>query len=136
MEWLIENTISVCNRCIAWADGFFEKIAGILFEKKKVSILMTILLTLAMVAVMYLLNRHTTLIVDDYGYSFNQTGQRFSSMQEVFVRLWRHYFDWGGRVVVHFFAIMFLWIGKSVFNVFNTLAFISMVFMMSVTCIS
>ena len=130
MEWLIENTISVCNRCIAWADGFFEKIAGILFEKKKVSILMTILLTLAMVAVMYLLNRHTTLIVDDYGYSFNQTGQRFSSMQEVFVRLWRHYFDWGGRVVVHFFAIMFLWIGKSVFNVFNALAFISMVFVM------
>lgn len=130
MGRLIENSIHACSWCIAWADCLFEKIAGFLFEKKRISIFMTILLSLIMIVVMYLLNLHTTLIVDDYGYSFNQTGQRFSNMQEVFVRLWRHYFDWGGRVVVHFFAIMFLWIGKSVFDIFNTLAFMSMVFIM------
>ena len=117
-------------KALSRGDFLFEKWADSVFQKKNISLGIVIFLLLLMVVVIYLLNLHTTLIVDDYGYSFNSRGERYTSLSEVFTRLWLHYFQWGGRVVVHFFAIVFLWIGKPIFNICNTIAFLITVCMM------
>ncbi len=130
MERLIENSIGLCGRGIAYVDSLFTQFTEAAFRKNKFSLVLSILLGIIMVAVMYLFNHHTTLILDDYGYSFNLQGQRVSSIEDIVVFLWHHYFTWGGRVVVHFIAMVFLWLGKSVFDIFNTAAFIAMTFIM------
>lgn len=75
---------------------------------------------------------------DDYLYSFVWPGQsmfiplpegavRVSSWHDLFLSQWSHYFTWGGRTVAHVIAQFFLWIGKGVFNVFNSVVAIILV---------
>ena len=33
--------------------------------------------------------------------------------------MYAHYLSWGGRIITHFIATVFLMIGKPVFNIFN-----------------
>lgn len=67
---------------------------------------------------------------DDYLYSFVWQGkpefipltnnaERISSVHDLFVSQWSHYFTWSGRTVNHTLAQFFLWMGKDFFNVFN-----------------
>ena len=93
MERVIENCFSLCGRGIAYADSLFTKFSDLVFRKNKIALIASVLLVLIMVVVMYLLNHHTTLIVDDFAYSFNAKGQRVGSVEEIVVRMWRHYFD-------------------------------------------
>lgn len=130
MEKVLRNGIDAVLFVQNWINDKFTRMSTYCCRNRKASIALSVLLLLALLVVMYLLNRHTTLIVDDYGYSFNYEGRRFTSLQEVFIRLWHHYFEWGGRVVVHFIAIVFLWAGKPIFDIFNTFAFLGMVCMM------
>lgn len=75
------------------------------------------------------------LIWDDYVYSyvFNEHSflkslpfdtQRIKGLKDIFLSQYNHYFSWGGRLVAHSIAQLFLWIGKEIFNVFNALIFI------------
>lgn len=130
MEKVLRNGIDAVLFVQNWINDKFTRMSTYCCRNRKASIALSVLLLLALLVVMYLLNRHTTLIVDDYSYSFNYEGRRFTSLQEVFIRLWHHYFEWGGRVVVHFIAIVFLWAGKPIFDIFNTFAFLGMVCMM------
>ena len=76
---------------------------------------------------------------DDYVYSFIWSGQsiykplppdvaRVASWQDLFRSQWSHYFTWGGRTVAHVLAQFFLWKGKVLFNIANTLISILLVF--------
>lgn len=69
---------------------------------------------------------------DDYVYSFVWEGhpmyepmsvqvQRLSSINDLIVSQWSHYFTGNGRTVSHIIAQLFLWLGKDIFNVFNAL---------------
>ncbi len=69
---------------------------------------------------------------DDYVYSFVWQGHseyvpltegavRLSSLSDLFISQWSHYFTWSGRTVSHTIAQLFLWLGKDIFNVFNAL---------------
>ena len=78
---------------------------------------------------MYLMNYHTMLIVDDYALSFVHE-HRIASFSDIFTLLYEQYFGWGGRTIAHFFATLFLWIGKPIFNVFNTIAYIGLILLM------
>ncbi len=81
----------------------------------------------------YILNYLTPMAFgDDYVYSFIWQGHseyeplidpvvRVSSLNDLQVSLWRHYFTWSGRTVSHFLTQFFLWLGKDVFNIFNSL---------------
>ena len=120
MEKVLRNGIDAVLFVQNWINDKFTRMSTYCCRNRKASIALSVLLLLALLVVMYLLNRHTTLIVDDYGYSFNYEGRRFTSLQEVFIRLWHHYFEWGGRVVVHFIAIVFLWAGKPILLVCQT----------------
>lgn len=90
----------------------------------------------------YILNFLTPLSFgDDYVYSFIWQGQseyeplsedavRISSLRDLFVSQWSHYFTWSGRTVNHTLAQVFLWAGKDVFNFFN--AFISVLLIVEI----
>lgn len=67
---------------------------------------------------------------DDYIYSFvweghamgvplSEHARRIQSFGDIFYSLKLHYMTWGGRMVAHFFAMFFLWVGKGWFNVVN-----------------
>lgn len=81
---------------------------------------------------LYILNYLTPMSFgDDYVYSFMWQGEvmskpipadaaRISSWKDLFASQWLHYFTWGGRAIAHVLIQLFLWIGKNVFNFFNT----------------
>ncbi len=130
MEQTIEKILVFFDKRLTQFDSLFEKFSNAVFQKKTLSFGISIFLLFMILAVMYLFNLHTTLIVDDYNYSFNLTGKRYTSIQETFPFLYHHYFSWGGRVIVHFFAIFFLWAGKPIFNICNAFAFLGLISLM------
>lgn len=76
-------------------------------------------------AVMLLLNVHTPLMMDDYDYSFSwSTGERLAGLSDIAASQAAHYRLWGGRSVVHALAQLFLYLGKPVFNIANTLMYL------------
>ncbi len=67
---------------------------------------------------------------DDYIYAFIWQGNpmsvpltedavRVTSLKDIFVSQWLHYFTWGGRTVAHVLVQFFMWTGKNLFNFFN-----------------
>lgn len=71
--------------------------------------------------ILYGLNLHTPLMMDDYDYSFSwKTGKPLAGIADVLASQAEHYRIWGGRSVVHTLAQLFLLWGKPVFNVANT----------------
>ena len=73
---------------------------------------------------------------DDYAYAFIWDGehggnlingigerQRVESVTDIFESQYSHWHTWGGRVIAHFFAQLFIWIGKTYFDVVNTILF-------------
>ena len=85
------------------------------------------LMALAMLA-FFSLNLLTRVMRDDYSYTFNfVTKARISSFADIFQSLGIHYTHVNGRLPVHFFAHLFLWLGKGVFNLVNTAAFAGLV---------
>ncbi len=83
-------------------------------------------LTLALIGVlMYLLNAHTPLMMDDYDYSFSwATGERLAGVGDILASQAVHYRIWGGRSVTHFLAQLFLYLGKPVFNLANAAMYV------------
>lgn len=81
----------------------------------------------------FILNALTPLSFgDDYVYSFIWEGHsiyeplsenaiRVSSFNDLFESQVLHYFTWSGRIVNHTLEQFFLWVGKSAFNICNTL---------------
>ena len=82
--------------------------------------LMTAALLAGIFALLFLLNVHTPLMMDDYDYSFSwSTGARLAGIGDILASQAAHYRLWGGRSVTHFLAQLFLYLGKPVFNVCN-----------------
>lgn len=76
----------------------------------------------------YLLNINTHLTADDFCYSFiNNSNTRVSNILDIINSQITHYFNWGGRSVVHFLAQLFLLIGKPIFNIINSIAYIAFI---------
>lgn len=84
-----------------------------------------LLLLVAIACVMYPLNAHTPLQMDDYDYSVSwATGKPLAGVVDVFASQAAHYRLWGGRSVVHTLAQLFLYWGKGVFSAANTAAYL------------
>lgn len=76
----------------------------------------------------YLLNRHIPMISDDYDYSFIfHTRSRLGSLLDIINSQYRYYTLWGGRVVPQALSQLFLFIGRPVFQVINSIAGILLV---------
>ncbi len=77
---------------------------------------------------LYYLNANAPFFADDYGYSFIWgTDDRVASIRDVFVSQYAHYFTWGGRSVAHVLAQTFLYLGKPIFDVANSLVFLFLI---------
>ena len=85
-----------------------------------------IIIILSIVALLYYgLCHFTPLAFDDYAYSFSlYDNQRISSIDDILKSLLIHYNEMNGRIVSHFFAYLFLWIDKNVFDLVATFFFI------------
>jgi hypothetical protein len=63
--------------------------------------------------IFYLMCAHTPLMMDDYDYSFSwATGEKLTSLSDIFASQIAHYSLWGGRSVTHFLVQLFLLMGN------------------------
>lgn len=96
------------------------------------SLLLTIVLLFAIGALMYVLNRQTPLCRDDYSYSYTfavkENKFRITNIKELVDSQINHYKVMNGRAVTHTLAQTFLMFDKSVFDFFNALVFVWLVF--------
>lgn len=101
-------------------------------KKSKTVALVTLLALLLIIAVqMYVLNIQTPLCRDDYSYSYTfavtEGKYKISNIKDVIESQINHYKVLNGRVITHTICQSFLIFDKSVFNVFNTVAFVLLV---------
>ena len=87
----------------------------------------------------YILNQLMPLAYgDDYVYSFvweghslyeplSESAMRVTSWKDLYASQVLHYFTWSGRFVNHILAQGFLWAGKSIFNICNSLIVVLLV---------
>ena len=107
-------------------NNFINRNLSRFYENTKIDKALFFFLILLIGVGMYILNHYTTLIVDDYNYSFS-LGHRTTGIMDIFQSQYNHYFTWGGRVVVHTIAQFFLMYDKAVFDIANTFAYLAMV---------
>lgn len=114
----MENIASVVT---ARVKRFLERMEG----HARVRMVLFFVLLVLIGGVMFLLNAHTPLMMDDYDYSFSwATGERINGLTDIFASQAAHYRLWGGRSVVHALAQLFLSMDKMVFNAANTLMYL------------
>lgn len=83
------------------------------------------------------------MVGDDFSYAFIWDGdhmgnlmdnigprERIHSLHDILVSQWSHYFTWGGRTPSMLFIQLFAWLGKSWFNLANTLVFTLLMLML------
>ena len=74
---------------------------------------------------MLFFNSMTNYIQDDYQLLYDSlNGNRINSINSIFSNLKYMYFNWGGRVLAHFFTYLFLMLPKWIFNVVNSVIYI------------
>lgn len=75
----------------------------------------------------YALNRYFPIILDDWTYSMNVNGEKIGSFSEIIEYQYLHYFNWGGRSVVHTIAQLMLAAGVFWGDVINSIGYIVLV---------
>ena len=84
---------------------------------------------------MLLCNIFTSMIADDYSYSYSWvTGQRISSIGDIITSLKAHYMVTNGRLIAHFFAHLFLWMPHIIFKFCNAGIFLLLLYLMYQIC--
>ena len=99
-------------------------------------------LTFLIIALIFFMrNCLLPLAADDYSYAFVWDGagrgnilegvpdtiERVNSLDDLITSQWSHYMTWGGRTPAHTLVQLFVWIGKPLFNVLNTMMFVALI---------
>ena len=70
------------------------------------------------------LNNFTPMWNDEFAYSFiGGTDKKVSGFIDIIKSRYYYFQNWTGRNIIHFIVQLFCWLGKDVFNMFNTLVF-------------
>ena len=108
------------------------------YWNKSNNYLFTWLALLICISYFFLCNFFYPMMSDDYAIFFIWDGahggniagmqpghiwQRIESLSDVLISLSSMYMTWGGRMESWFIAQFFLWVGKPIFNIFNTIMF-------------
>lgn len=101
---------------------------------KRVSSVILLILLVAIIGVQfYILNTNTPYCRDDYSYSYTfavkENKFRIENFRQVIDSQINHYKVVNGRAVTHTLAQTFLMFDKSVFNAFNTIAFLLLLYL-------
>ncbi len=77
----------------------------------------------------YFMNSLYPIYIDDWSYTFKlgDDGNRISGIKDIFVSQYNHYFEWGGRSVVHVIAQYLLYIDKVWADLLNSIAYVALV---------
>ena len=99
-------------------------------------------ITFALIALIFFVrNCLLPLAADDYSYAFVWDGdgignilagvpdtiERVDSVGDLIQSQWSHYMTWGGRTPAHTLIQLFVWLGKGLFDVLNTLMFAALI---------
>lgn len=96
----------------------------------KRSALMILLVSLVY-AMIYVLNYIYPLFLDDWNYSFVfMESKRVSSLSDIFISQYNHYFAWGGRTVVHIICQALLMLDFFWICVLNAAAYVALLYVM------
>lgn len=69
-------------------------------------------------------------ISDDYTYMYKYDNfERIKNISDIFLSMKDHYFLWGGRVLAHSLASVFLLIPKNIFNICNSIMYTIFIYM-------
>ncbi|WP_318627906.1 DUF6056 family protein [Paenibacillus polymyxa] len=101
-------------------------------DDKYLNIYRLIIITLAVSMYLYMLriNYFVPYWNDEFAYSFIMgTNQKIESLTDIFQSQNYLYHNWTGRVIVHFFVQLFLWLGKDVFNIVNAFFYVLLLFL-------
>ncbi len=91
---------------------------------------MQMLTLLAMFAIMFLFNRLTLKLADDYQYAFSfATNERLTRFGDIFESLLEHGRGVNGRYFGHFFTQLFLMLPDIVFDILNSFVFVTTIFL-------
>ncbi len=113
-------------------DPLFHKTQSTnLMDQAFTSRWMLVLVLAFIFACMLFLNLKTPLIADDYLYAVFDH-RPLSSISEIISSMTKHYCEWGGRVLVHGVAQLFLMQNHVVFAVCNAVVFTFLVFIICV----
>lgn len=93
-------------------------------NKKKLLIISSLIFI-----VMFILNCYTPLIADDFGYSLNLSKEHLTGIKDIINFQILHYRFWGGRIVAHTLAQIFLLFPKMIFNTLNSLCFCFLIYL-------
>lgn len=84
---------------------------------------------------MLLCNRFMPMVADDFSYSYSwATGERIRSIGDIIGSLRVHYRATNGRVIAHFFAQLFLWLPRILFQFCNAGIFLLLMLLMYRLC--
>ena len=83
-----------------------------------------ILIILFLMLIILSLNTFTPMWNDEFAYSFiGGTDKKVSGFIDIIKSQYYYFQNWTGRNIIHFIVQLFCWLGKDVFNMFNTLVF-------------
>lgn len=100
---------------------FIDKKMDIAFNSENLRKIFFAAILFSVAYVMYGFNRHTPLIADDMVLASFVREHNFYEIVDAF---YDYYMYWGGRIVVHIFAMFFLSLDKNIFNAANTLMYV------------
>lgn len=93
-------------------------------NKKVVKHLFSIVLLGIILVSIFILSYLQPIYADDYNYAFIfGTSERISSFSDIFKSLGIFYNSWGGRVIPMFLSHLFLWWGRGIFAICNTIVY-------------
>lgn len=80
---------------------------------------------------MFYLNSRTPLTCDDFCYAFSfDTGERITSIGQIFGSMIAHRISINGRLVAHFMVQIFVLLPKVIFNVLNSVMFVALIYLL------
>ena len=99
--------------------------------KKKIPFIILIIVLLSVFGFIYVFNYNTEFVTDDFIYQyvfenrFPTTSSRLiSNPLEIFESMANHWRLWGGRVTVHFLLQFAFMLGRTFFDIFNSIMFV------------
>lgn len=104
-------------------ENYSQKISSF-FENNYIRKLFFFASILIVFALIYLLNYLHPLFGDDWMYGVNANG-RITTFLEILEAQYKHYFDWGGRTIVHIIAQSLILLGSPWDDLLNSIAFVA-----------
>ncbi len=124
----------------------FDRATDKISKSKRINLVLIAVICVASFSMVLFLNSMSHLAADDFAYNFVfiedasdtsggfVTGKRLESFSDVFTSMKAHYNTVNGRVLLHFIVQVMMLLGRPVFNVFNSVMFVLLIFLIYLHC--